>query len=195
MIRVTDSKITYQNIDWQQHIKGCARNDRKSQEFLYRHFFPIMERMVLRYTQDEDQLIDILNNGFLKVFQKIESYSGKGSFEGWIRRIIYHSISDYFRAGQKDLKFLIFENEYSKEPEEKQENKLYYQELISLVNKLPEMHMKIFHLYAIEGYSHKEISEQLNINSSTCRWYLSEARKQLQKEYSKMFLSDYNETG
>lgn len=192
---MTYSKITYQNIDWQQHIKGCAKNDRKSQEFLYRYFFPIMERMVLRYTQDEDQLIDILNNGFLKVFQKIESYSGKGSFEGWIRRIIYHSISDYFRAGQKDLKFLIFENEYSKEPEEKQENKLYYQELISLVNKLPEMHMKIFHLYAIEGYSHKEISEQLNINSSTCRWYLSEARKQLQKEYSKMFLSDYNETG
>ena len=151
--------------------------------------------MVMRYTRDEDQIIDILNNGFLKVFQKIESYSGKGSFEGWVRTIIYHSISDYFRKSQKDLKFLIFENEYSKEPEQKQDTSLHYQELISMVNKLPEMQMKVFHLYAIEGYSHNEISEQLNINPGTCRWYLSEARKELQKEYSKMFLSDYNETG
>ena len=149
----------------------------------------------MRYTQDEDQIIDILNNGFLKVFQKIDKYEGKGSFEGWVRKIVYHSISDYFRSSRKDLKFLIYENEYSKEPVQKEDTKLYYQELISLIEKLPEMQMQVFHLFAIDGYNHKEISEKLNINHGTCRWYLSEARKQLQKEYSKLYLKDYNEAG
>jgi len=154
-----------------------------------------MEKMVMRYTQDEDQIIDILNNGFLKVFQKIKTFEGKGSFEGWIRKIVYHSISDYFRRSQKDLKFLIYENEYSNEPVQKEDTNLYYQELMSLIEKLPEMQMQVFHLFAIEGYNHKEISEKLNIKHGTCRWYLSEARKQLQKEYSKLYLKDFNETG
>jgi RNA polymerase sigma-70 factor (ECF subfamily) len=154
-----------------------------------------MERLVMRYTQDEDQIIDIINNGFLKVFLHIGSYNGEGSFEGWIRKIIYRSLSDYFRKSKKDLKFLIYEQEYSKTPTEEQNNQLYYQDLISLVNKLPELQMRVFHLHAIEGYNHKEISDELNINYSTCRWYLAEARKQLQEEYKKQFAKNYNEAG
>ena len=78
---------------------------------------------------------------------------------------------------------------------EKENHKLYYQDLVDLINRLPEMHMQVFHMYAIEGFNQKEISEKLNINHNTCRWYLAEARKQLQTEYNKLFLKDYNEAG
>jgi len=183
------------NIEWKAVTDACIKNERQAQEKLYRHFFPIMERMVLRYTQDEDQIIDILNDGFLRVFQKIHLFEHKGSFEGWIRKIIYRSVSNYFRKYKRDLKFLIYEDEFKKEPIQKSEHSLYYQDLMSLVEKLPEKHMRVFHLFAIEGFNHKEISNQLSINENTCRWYLAEARKILQKEYSRFYTNDINEAG
>lgn len=176
-------------------ICGCKENIRAAQEKLYRHFFPIMERMVRRYTQDEDQIIDILNNGFLTIFKKVDQFAHKGSFEGWVRRIIYHSISNYFRSSKKDLKFMLYDTEHENQVTTESSHGLYYQDLMSLVTDLPEKHQQIFHLYAIEGYSHKEICLRLDMNNSTCRWYLAEARKILQKQYSKKFLSQYNEAG
>jgi len=154
-----------------------------------------MERMVLRYTQDEDKIIDILNNGFLKIFKKIDHYGYQGSFEGWVRKIIFRSLSDYFRKSQKDLAFLIYEEEYKKQPSQSSEHKLYYQDLISLLDKLPSTQLQVFQLFAIEGYSHKEISEQLQLNQNTCRWHLAEARKILKAEYKKVYNTDYNEAG
>ena len=151
--------------------------------------------MVRRYTDDEDEIIDILNDGFLRVFKKVNQFQHKGSFEGWIRRIIYHSVSNYYRNGNKDMKFLIYKDEFEKEPSTSPNHSLYYEDLLALVDDLPEKHMKIFHLYAIDGLSSKEISEQLNINNNTCRWYLSEARKILQEKYSKKFLKSFNEAG
>lgn len=148
----------------------------------------------MRYTRDEDQLIDIINDGFLRVFKKLDLFDGKGSFEGWIRRIVYHSLSNYFRKNKNDLKFLIYE-EITNEPANQSEHSLYYNDLLSLLETLPEQHMQVFHMFAIEGLSHKEISEQLNLNSNTCRWYLSEARKLLQEAYFKKFTSNYNEAG
>lgn len=176
-------------------ILGCCNNNRKDQEKLYRHFFPIMERMVRRYTSDEDEIIDILNNGFLRVYKKINQFQHQGSFEGWIRRIIYHSVSNYYRKGKKDMKFLIYKDEFDKEPSISPNHSLYYEDLLSLLDDLPEKHMRVFHLYAIEGMSHKEISQLMAINGNTCRWYLAEARKLLQEKYSKKFLKKYNEAG
>jgi len=176
-------------------IESCKENNRLAQEKLYRHFFPIMERMVLRFTNDDDQIIDILNDGFLRVFKKVHLFEHKGSFEGWVRRIVYHSISNYFRKSDKDVKFLIYEDVLNQAPTTKSNHSLYYQDLLQLLDTLPEKQMQVFHLFAIEGYDHKEISKQLNINPNTCRWYLSEARKTLQKEYSKKFSNDYNEAG
>ena len=104
-------------------------------------------------------------------------------------------MSDYFRKSTKDLKFLIYQDEFKKEPSEISNHKLYYQDLMQLVNQLPEKHMRVFHLFSIEGFSHKEISNQMAMKESTCRWYLAEARKILQKEYSKLFQNGFNEAG
>lgn len=190
----THDNINSDKLKWEGVINGCIENSRVAQEALYRHFFPIMEKMVLRHTQDEDKIIDILNDGFLRVFQKINLYEFKGSFEGWIRKIIYHSISNYFRKNKNDLKFLIYD-EYQKEPIQKSEHSLYYQDLLKLLDKLPEKHMQVFHLFAIEGFEYKEISQQLDMNLNTCRWYMSEARKLLQSEYLKKYTNNYNEAG
>ena len=180
---------------WEATINGCIANSRAAQENLYRHFFPIMERMVMRYTQDDDKIIDILNNGFLKIFQKIDHYTYQGSFEGWVRKIIFRSLSDYFRKSQKDLAFLIYEEEYKKEPSQSINHQLHYQDLISLLKNLSSTQHHVFNLFAIEGYSHKEISQQLGINQNTCRWHLAEARKVLKTEYNKVYKIDFNEAG
>lgn len=190
----TIQHIDRQDKEWQSVIRGCIDNNRKSQEKLYRHFFPGMERMIRRYTQDDDQVMSILNNGFLRVFKKVHLYEHKGSFEGWIRRLVYHSLSDYFRSNSKDLKFLVFDD-LNRDKPVTASHSLYYDDLIKLVNKLPEKHMKVFQLYAIEGFLHREIGQQMNISEGTSKWYLSEARKVLQKSIAKSYGENYTDAG
>jgi len=166
-------------------IKGCISNDRKSQERLYRHFFATMERTVRRYTQDDDKVISILNNGFLKAFKNIHKYEHKGSFEGWLRKIIFRSMSDYMRSESRDVKFLVFE-EYDRPTQIDSESRLFFDDLISIIHQLPEMQEKVFVKHAIEGYKHSEIAQLYDINENTSRWYLGEARKALRIKLEKM---------
>ncbi len=136
--------------------------------------------MCKQYTQDEDQLISIVNDGFLKVFKKIGTFEHKGSFEGWVRRLVFTSLSDFFRKENRYLKFLIFEEVESHIEQESIEN-LYYQDIIEMVKILPKKSRLVFEKYAIEGYSHKEISEQMEMSVGTSKWYIHEARKRLKK--------------
>ena len=159
-------------------VVGCCRNDRRSQEALYRKHYPAMMAMIRRYTQDEDRGLEILNNGMLRVFKKIEKYEGKGSLEGWIRKIVFHSISDYFKKESRYLKFIVLD-EAEKETQHTAIDGLYYDDLLTLVEDLPEKSRAVFKLYAIEGYSHKEIAEMLKISTGTSKWHLSTARSRL----------------
>lgn len=159
----------------EQIIEGCRRNDRKFQEILYRRHFDTMVRMIRRFTRDEERVLEILNNGMLRVFQKIDSYAGTGSLEGWIRRIVYHSISDYFKKESRYLKFIVLE-EAEKNYNGSALDGLYYDDLLELLNDVPEKSRAVFSMYAIEGYSHKEIAEQLQISEGTSKWHLSNAR-------------------
>ncbi|MEE9438102.1 MAG: RNA polymerase sigma factor [Saprospiraceae bacterium] len=172
------------NEKYRQLIDGCKQNDRKSQEQLYRCLFDKMLAMCRRYTQDEDKQITIINDGFLKVFKKIDTYNYSGSFEGWVRRLVFNSLSDYFRKENKYLKFMIFNDEdIDKGYEPAQE--LYYQDIIKLTDFLPSKTKKVFYKYAIEGYTHKDIGKTLNISEGTSKWHLSEARKKLKELLSK----------
>jgi len=169
------SKTTYSE---QEIIRGCTRNDRRFQEILYRQHFDTMLRMVKRYTTDEEKAFEILNNGFLKVFKKIGTFRAEGSLEGWIRRIVYHSVSDFFRKESAYMRFIVLEDAEQKESEEAL-NGLYYDDLLQIVESLPERSKQVFTLYAIQGYAHREIADQLGISEGTSKWHLSNAREQL----------------
>ena len=159
-------------------VAGCVRNDRLCQELLYRKFFPTMYRMCQRHANQEEETLEILNTGFLRVFTKLHTFAFKGSLEGWIRRIIFHSLADYYRKNDKQLHFLPMEDWDAPTASTPLEN-LYFEDVISLVDKLPKATREVFWLYAIEGYSHNEIGEQLGISSGTSKWHLSNARQKL----------------
>lgn len=134
--------------------------------------------MVRKYTNDEEQQISIINDGFLKVFKNISTYTFQGSFEGWIRRIVYRSLSDYYRKENKYLKAVVLEQKDAPLKDNALQS-LYYEDLLKIIDLLPERHNKVFQLYAIEGYNHREVSEMLGISEGTSKWYLSEARKSI----------------
>lgn len=161
-------------------IQGCIENDRKSQEMLYKKYFGSMMGMVLRYTSDKEAAQEIINNGFLRAFKKIDTFSHKGSLEGWLRKLVFHSLSEYFKQHNKYLQLLVFE-EAERATQEQALHQLYYEDIMKLVGKLPPATRKVFELYAIEGFSHMEISQQVNISIGTSKWHLSAARKQLQQ--------------
>lgn len=165
-------------------IKGCIANKRRSQEVLYRAHFAPMMRMIMRYTQDEEVAMTICNDGFLKVFRRIESYEGRGSFQGWIRRIVYHAMSDHFRKEAKYIQFMVFDD-YEKESHAAALSDLYLDDLLDLVGKLPSMTSQVFRLYAIEGFNHREIGERLSMSDNTSKWHLANARKKLKSMLKK----------
>ncbi|MFK7808311.1 MAG: RNA polymerase sigma factor [Saprospiraceae bacterium] len=164
-------------------ISGCLKNDRKSQELLYRKYFPTMLKMVSRYTKDQEAIQEIINNGFLRAFKKLDRFSNQGSLEGWLRKLVFHSLSEYFKQHNKYTQLLVFE-ESVKAPStngaETALHQMYYDDVIKLVGELPPATRKVFELYAIEGFSHMEISKEVNISIGTSKWHLSTARKQLQ---------------
>ncbi len=139
-----------------------------------------MMSMCMRYTACKDTSMLIVNDGFLKVFQNVASYQGKGSFEGWIRRICFRCLSDHFRKEKSYLQFLEFED-YDKADKTNALDSIYYEELMELIDELPSTTAKVFRLYAIEGFKHREIAELLNISEGTSKWHLSEARSRMQK--------------
>lgn len=159
-------------------VEGCIRNNRHYQEMLYRKYFPTMMRMCLRHTEDKDLAMEIVNNGFLRVFQKIETFSFSGSLEGWIRRIVFHSLSDHFRQHTRQIPILELDGRDAPSRPEALSG-LYYEDIMHLVDQLPDPTREVFRLYAIEGFTHAEIGEQLSMSSGTSKWHLSIARKQL----------------
>lgn len=172
---MTVNKKTYTE---EEIVRGCAGNERRFQEVLYRRYFDTMLRMVRRYTTEEDRCVEILNDGFLKVFRKIHTFRFEGSLEGWIRRIVYHSISDYFRKESAYLRFIVLEDG-EQDDNRSALDELFYDDLLQVVEMLPDRSRDVFTLYAIEGYSHREIGERLSMSEGTSKWHLSNARKQL----------------
>jgi RNA polymerase sigma factor (sigma-70 family) len=161
---------------------GCARNERIAQEALYKAFYAQMLRICYRYLKTKDQAEDALNQGFLKVFQNIKTFDvNKGELGAWICTIMIRTAID---CNRKELKFStdVYHDEQQTDeffihPEVI--SKLYAQDILKNIQQLPDATQVIFNLSVIDGYSHKEISEQLKITESTSRWHLSEAKKKL----------------
>ena len=157
-------------------IQGCIHNERGAQEKLYRLFYPRMLSMVKRYVQQDMQAEEVMNNGYLRAFQKIKQYNFQGSFEGWLRKIIFHAVSDYVKQNTTyNAKIVFFEKEEC--VEKSHADKLHYDYLLKLVNSLPEATKTVFNMYVQDGFTHKEIGNLLGISEGTSKWHLSEGRR------------------
>jgi RNA polymerase sigma-70 factor (ECF subfamily) len=133
----------------------------------------------MKYTRDEDKALLILNDGFLKVFQKIQTFRSEGSLEGWIRRLMYHTMADYFKKEKSYVRFIQFELPEDRQTPATQSDALELQDLIRLLDYLPNRSAEVFRLFAIEGYTHEEIGEMMTISAGTSKWHLSHARERL----------------
>jgi RNA polymerase sigma factor (sigma-70 family) len=161
-------------------IEGCIRGDRRIQQELYQRFAPKMYAVCLRYAGNAEEAEDILQEGFIKIFNKISSFRGEGSFEGWIRRIFVNTAIEQFRK-----------KNYLKPITEVEENTvegkylsvldtLAEKDIIQLVQQLSPGYRTVFNMYVVEGYTHKQISEILGISEGTSKSQLSRAKLILQ---------------
>lgn len=172
--------ISKQYLTDQELIARCAENDRRAQELLYRRFYPDMHRMCMRYTRDDTTAIEIVNNGFLRVFKKIHLFNFKGSLEGWVRKLVYHSMADFYREKARYLHFLVLDDQEVSVPERGHEA-FDEEDINTAIRKLPATSREVFRLFAIEGYSHAEISLALEMSEGTSKWHLSNARSKLRE--------------
>lgn len=168
-------------------IKGCVAGKNASREELYKLYSGKMWAVCLRYARDYDQAKDILQDGFVKVFEKISQFEGRGHFEGWLRRIMVNTALAEYRK----QRYLSFEaNSTIPDSDESDDNiecDISVQELMKIIKELPPQYKIVFNLYAIEGYSHKEIAESLNISEGTSKSNLSRARDILKKKIIAQF--------
>jgi RNA polymerase sigma factor (sigma-70 family) len=163
-------------------IKRCIKGDRKAHATLYREYAPVLFSLCLRYARNRSDAEDILQEGFTKIFDKLEQYKFEGSFEGWLKRIMVNSALGYYRKKSNVV--------YVEQLTDYQENnvsshnaidEIGNNELLAMIRQLPHGYQTVFNLYAVEGYSHKEIAEQLNVSVGTSKSQLSDARRLLRK--------------
>ncbi len=165
----------------QQLIAGCRKGNRLAQKEFYETYSRKMLGVCLRYVNDRETAKDILQEGFIKIFIHLDSYSGEGSFEGWMRKIMVNTALEYLRKSDVLREADDLDHSWELvEPDASTISKLSAADLIKLIEALPPGFRVVFNLYAIEGYSHKEISEILHITESTSRSQYARARQLLQ---------------
>jgi RNA polymerase sigma factor (sigma-70 family) len=166
----------------EQIIAGCRAGDRKYQELLYQRFASKMFTVCMRYAAESNSAQDLLQEGFVKIFKNIDKFRGDGSFEGWIRRIFVNTCLEFVR---KKANMYVVQDTDSVKVEYQDENalqKLMKEDLMEMIQSLSTGYRTIFNLYVIEGYSHKEIAELLNVTEGTSKSQLARARYLLQKK-------------
>jgi RNA polymerase sigma factor (sigma-70 family) len=180
--------ISGQLSEVEELIQGCIRNERSAQEKLYKLFYPKMMALVRRYIDSGMQAEEVLNNGYLRAFQKMKQYNFQGSFEGWLRKIVFHAIADYVKqnARYSEKVVLMEKDQYVMKDHA---DKLYYDQLIKLVHELPGATRTVFNMYVMEGLTHKDIGGLLGISEGTSKWHLSEGRRMLKEKIEKLELN------
>ena len=160
-------------------LEACMRNERWAQELLYKEYYPMMMPLCQRYATNKEDALDILHEGFIKVFKHIKKYQMGTSLNAWIKRIMINTAIDYYRKSVR-RRTEDLDTAYSiKSKDPNAINFLAAEEIIECLHKLSPSYRAIFNLYVIEGYSHREIANQLNISESTSRSNLVKARSKL----------------
>ncbi|MFO8087932.1 MAG: RNA polymerase sigma factor [Bacteroidales bacterium] len=165
-----------------QIIKGCIRENKKYQKLLFEQYAPMLLPVCMRYSHDQATAEDILQEGFVKIFDNLKHFRFEGSLEGWMKRIMVNTALNHYRANLKHF--------YHKDVDELAEiipsqvtvnDKLEEKDILAVVQQLPDGYRTVFNLFDIEGYSHKEIAQKLGVSESTSKTQLLKARKVLRK--------------
>jgi RNA polymerase sigma factor (sigma-70 family) len=167
-------------------IEGCRRDDRRSQESLYKHFYPALYRICQRYCPDDMETMSVLNDGFLKVFTKIHKYNANlGAIEAWIKTVITHTAIDHVRSrNRKAFQVVHIENMGDIPEAEVPLPDLDPGILLQGIRCLPQTTRAVLNMHLFDAFSHKQIASVLGISESTSRWHLTEARKKLKQYFS-----------
>lgn len=167
----------------EQIIKDCKKNHPKAQEQLYQLFAKKFFGVCLKYSRNYEDAQDNLQDGFILIFKKIEQFSGKGSFEGWAKRIMINNALQKF----KGVRFMEVLDEHISEVEvDIDDEKISLDYLLQIIHELPDQYRIVFSLYVLDGYSHQEISEMLNISTGTTKSNLFRARLILKEKIEKL---------
>ena len=169
--------------DEENLIAGCIEGKPRAQKELFEQYASVMLSVCVRYVNDRETAKDILQDGFIKIYSKIDTYSGTGSFAGWIRRIFVTTALEYLRQNDA-LKQSASIEEYSNSIVDEKItvlDKISADDLLDCISRLPEGYRTVFNLYAIEGYSHSEIAGMIGISEITSRSQYMRARNILQK--------------
>ena len=186
----------------EQIIEGCLSGKRKAYNRLYRKYAAVMMGICMRYCKNRQDAEDVLQEGFIKVFTKMEKYRHEGSFEGWIKRIMVNTAIDHYQinlrhAYHKEINAIdqtkILDGQIDHDPDPSPLQELPKEQLISLIQSLPDGYRMVFNLYAIEGYSHREIAESLGITDNTSKTQLMKARRSLREKLNELVTKhEYN---
>ena len=163
-------------------IQGCCKNSMRHQRALYDKHSGRMLSVCLRYVKDQSEAEGIMIEGFMKIYENIKQYQGSGSFEGWMRKIMVNQSLTYLRKNKGMYLETDLDMVDGKADLNYMEEHLHETDLLTMIQELPVGYRTVFNLYAIEGYSHKEIAQTLNINVNTSKSQLSRARIWLQRE-------------
>ena len=165
-------------------INGCLEGNRRDQELLYRRYAPKLYAVCLQYSSDSDEAKDVLQEGFIKIFEKLNAYKFEGPFEAWMRRIVVNAALERYRS--RNLLYKVEDvdrlTEMGMEPGFEDYSELDAKMLLNIVKELPPKYRMVFNLFAIEGYSHKEISKMIKITTGTSKSNLARARLILQRK-------------
>jgi RNA polymerase sigma-70 factor (ECF subfamily) len=170
----------------EEMIEGSKQGNRKSQELLYKQYASKMLVVCARYAKDNFEAEDMLQVGFVKIFEKIKDYKGEGSFEGWVRRIMVNTSIEFYRKNARMFPVVDLDHAPESPVQENQMARLNMNDLLSLIRNLSPGYRLIFNMYAIEGFSHKEIAQELGISEGTSKSQLARARAILQENIKKM---------
>jgi len=170
-------------------IKGCIQGKSEAQSKLFKLLSPKMYGICLRYTKNTVEAEDVLHDGFIKIFQNVKNFKNEGSFEGWMRRIMVNTALESCR--HDNIMYLASDVKEMKEDFSCDDitSNIDAADLMKFIQELSPQYQMVFNLYAIDGYSHDEIAEMLNISVSTSKSNLSRARKVLQEKVIAHFYS------
>lgn len=167
-------------LEW---VHACREGNARAQRRLFKHFYSSVKAVCMRYAGSSDEAEDMLGDGFLKVFSNLDKYEDSGSFEAWMMRVVRNAALDYRRKYDRKADFVdideVAETQLTDHHLNDAVSKMSSQEVVSLIQQLPPVTRTVFSLFVFEGFSHKEISQQLNITENTSAWHVNNARTRL----------------